>query len=144
MDRLSGWLRRHRRLGLAAVGLPALLWLAFTVAVRWRSFPRERLDPAGAASLTILDAQGEILRQLAGSAGAWRFEVQGSYSPEGTAERNRLLADERAAATAVYLRSVGVPEDRVAVLPASIPDDGEAPELLRSCTVQPIPLETRR
>src|SRR5437763_14175755 len=50
----------------AAVVAPPLAWW---VAVHVGTFPRERLEPRHAAALTILDAQGNVLRQGATSAG---------------------------------------------------------------------------
>jgi penicillin-binding protein 1C len=52
-------------LGAAALAPPAAWW----VAVRAGSYPRARLEPAPAASLTVLDAQGAVLRQDATGAG---------------------------------------------------------------------------
>ena len=43
--------------------------IAWWVAVHVGSFPRERLEPRHAASLTVLDAAGNVLRQDATSAG---------------------------------------------------------------------------
>lgn len=92
-------------------------------------------------SSALDDEDRARLHALAASAGEWSFEVQGSYSPEGNAEKNRLLAEDRARVAAAHLRAEGVPEARVIVLPAAVPDPGdeEAPELLRSCTVRPVP-----
>ena len=63
-------MRRHlTRLGLAAALLvlaPPVIWW---VAVRAGSYPRARLEPRAAASLTVLDAAGGILRQDATAAG---------------------------------------------------------------------------
>jgi penicillin-binding protein 1C len=71
--RVVAFLRRRRRLLrraaialAAAIAVPPLGWW---VAVRAGSFPRERLEPRHAASLTVLDANGNVLRQDATSAG---------------------------------------------------------------------------
>ena len=48
----------------AAIVAPPLAWW---VAVHVGTFPRERLEPRRAASLTVLDAQGNVLRQDATS-----------------------------------------------------------------------------
>jgi len=63
------WRRRLKRVGLVlglAVGLP---WAAFTIAVRARDYPAAQLEPRRAASLTVLDRQGLILRQEAAQSG---------------------------------------------------------------------------
>ena len=71
--RLVTRLHRHRRFVrraaivlAAAIVAPSLAWW---VAVHVGTFPRARLAPQGAASLTVLDAQGNVLRQDATSAG---------------------------------------------------------------------------
>jgi len=67
--RRARWRRTLRAAGIAltaAILLPALAWW---LAVRTGSFPRERLEPRRAASLTVLDAQGSVLRQDATAAG---------------------------------------------------------------------------
>ncbi|HJX51450.1 MAG TPA: hypothetical protein VJ801_01680, partial [Polyangia bacterium] len=62
---MRAWLRRRVR--LLAILLAALLapGLAWTVAVRARGFPVGLLEPRGSVSLTVLDRQGEVLRQQA-------------------------------------------------------------------------------
>ncbi|HXU02875.1 MAG TPA: transglycosylase domain-containing protein [Polyangia bacterium] len=66
-------LHRYRRYVRSAVLLLAAAVvtapLAWWVAVHVGSFPRERLEPWHAASLTVLDAQGNVLRQDATAAG---------------------------------------------------------------------------
>jgi penicillin-binding protein 1C len=61
---------RRLRIGLAAVGaVVALPPAAWWVAVHAGSFDRARLEPRAAASLTVLDAQGNVLRQDATAGG---------------------------------------------------------------------------
>jgi penicillin-binding protein 1C len=64
---------RYRRLARGtAIALAAFVVvppLAWWLAVHARSFPRARLEPRHAASLTVLDAQGNVLRQDATTAG---------------------------------------------------------------------------
>jgi penicillin-binding protein 1C len=71
--RLITSLHRHRRFvrraGIALAAAIAAPPLAWWVAVHVGTFPRARLEPRGAASLTVLDAQGNVLRQDATSAG---------------------------------------------------------------------------
>jgi penicillin-binding protein 1C len=61
--------RWWRRFATALLVLPVVGCGVFFVAVRWRSYPLDRLEPRLAASLTLLDAQGEVLRQTATEAG---------------------------------------------------------------------------
>ncbi len=66
---LRRWRRPARRAALvlaAAMVVPPLGWW---VAVHVGSFPPERLEPRHAASLTVLDADGAVLRQDATAAG---------------------------------------------------------------------------
>jgi penicillin-binding protein 1C len=91
------------------VALGALLGAAaWQVAVRVRPYPRALLEPAAASSLTVLDADGRVLRQVATGAGgreSWvpldrisahlqravvisedrRFEQHGGVDPVGVA-----------------------------------------------------------
>jgi penicillin-binding protein 1C len=65
-------MRRARwALGVADSGVlaAAVLTLAWTVAVRWAPFPAGPLEPRRAASLTVLDRAGGVLRQQATAAG---------------------------------------------------------------------------
>src|SRR4029078_11282286 len=61
--------RFARRAALALRTASVAPPLAWWVAVHVGTFPRERLEPRHAASLTVLDAQGNVLRQDATSAG---------------------------------------------------------------------------
>jgi penicillin-binding protein 1C len=61
--------RRLRFALLVVAGALALPPAAWWVAVRAGSYPRARLEPRAAASLTVLDAQGAVLRQDASGAG---------------------------------------------------------------------------
>jgi penicillin-binding protein 1C len=69
LRRLRPSRRFARRAGVALAVAIAAAPLAWWVAVHARSFPRERLAPRNAASLTVLDAQGNVLRQDATAAG---------------------------------------------------------------------------
>jgi penicillin-binding protein 1C len=60
------WLKRLAVAAVAVVVLPPAAWW---VAVHVGSYPRARLEPRAAASLTVLDAQGAVLRQDATAAG---------------------------------------------------------------------------
>jgi len=64
------------------------------------------IDPAGKVAL---DADAALLRQNA----SWVVTVEGHCDERGTAEYNLALGDRRAAAAVAYLRSVGIPADRL-------------------------------
>ena len=57
---------RGARRSRVALVVPSLAWW---LAVHLGRFPRERLEPRHAASLTVLDADGDVLRQDATAAG---------------------------------------------------------------------------
>src|SRR6187549_850584 len=62
--------RRYVRRAAGALAVAAVLPpLSWWVAVHVGSFPRARLEPRHAASLTVLDADGNVLRQDATTAG---------------------------------------------------------------------------
>jgi penicillin-binding protein 1C len=69
LRRLRPSRRFLRRAGLALAAAFAAPPFAWWVAVHAGSIPRERLEPRNAASLTVLDAQGNVLRQDATAAG---------------------------------------------------------------------------
>jgi peptidoglycan-associated lipoprotein len=64
------------------------------------------IDPAGR---NVLDANAALLRQN----GSWVVTVEGHCDERGTAEYNLALGDRRAAAAVAYLRSLGIPADRL-------------------------------
>ncbi len=64
------------------------------------------IDPAGKA---VLDADATLLRQNA----SWVVTIEGHCDERGTAEYNLALGDRRAAAAVAYLRSLGIPADRL-------------------------------
>jgi penicillin-binding protein 1C len=73
--------RSRRALVIAALAMVAA-WTIFAIAVRWRTYPKELLDRAGAASLTVTDASGRVLRQTATAGGGRETWVPlGSISP---------------------------------------------------------------
>ncbi len=78
---------------------------------------------------------------MAQTTGAWRWELHGSYSPEGADEKNAALADERARAVAAVLVAAGLPIDAVVVGPGEPPADGVRPEQQRVVRCLPIPPE---
>ncbi|HEY7373943.1 MAG TPA: transglycosylase domain-containing protein [Polyangia bacterium] len=69
LRRLRPSRRFARRAGIALAAVIAGPPLAWWIAVHAASFPRARLEPRNAASLTVLDAQGNVLRQDATAAG---------------------------------------------------------------------------
>jgi peptidoglycan-associated lipoprotein len=64
------------------------------------------IDTAGKA---VLDADAALLKQN----NAWVVTVEGHCDERGTAEYNLALGDRRAAAAVTYLRSLGIPADRL-------------------------------
>jgi len=64
------------------------------------------IDPDGKSAL---DAAAALLRQN----GAWVVTIEGHCDERGTAEYNLALGDRRAAAALAYLRSLGIPADRL-------------------------------
>jgi len=61
------------------------------------------------AAKTILDADATILKQNS----SWVITVEGHCDERGTAEYNLALGDRRAAAAVAYLRSLGIPAERL-------------------------------
>ena len=64
------------------------------------------VDPAGKA---VLDANAALLKQNA----TWVVTIEGHCDERGTAEYNLALGDRRAVAAVTYLRSLGLPADRL-------------------------------
>ena len=64
------------------------------------------IDPAGK---TVLDANAALLKQNA----TWIVTIEGHCDERGTAEYNLALGDRRAIAAVTYLRSLGIPADRL-------------------------------
>jgi peptidoglycan-associated lipoprotein len=64
------------------------------------------IDPAGKS---VLDANAGTLKQNA----SWVVTIEGHCDERGTAEYNLALGDRRAAAAVAYLRSLGIPADRL-------------------------------
>ena len=64
------------------------------------------IDPAGKA---VLDANAALLKQNT----TWIVTIEGHCDERGTAEYNLALGDRRAIAAVTYLRSLGIPADRL-------------------------------
>jgi len=64
------------------------------------------IDPAAKSAL---DANAAALRRNA----SWVITVEGHCDERGTAEYNLALGDRRAGAAVAYLRSLGIPGDRL-------------------------------
>jgi len=64
------------------------------------------IDALGRAAL---DADATLLRQNS----SWVVTVEGHCDERGTAEYNLALGDRRAAAAVTYLKSLGIPADRL-------------------------------
>jgi peptidoglycan-associated lipoprotein len=61
------------------------------------------------AAKSVLDADAALLKQNS----SWVVTVEGHCDERGTAEYNLALGDRRAAAAVSYLRSLGIPADRL-------------------------------
>jgi peptidoglycan-associated lipoprotein len=61
------------------------------------------------AAKSVLEADAAILKQN----GSWIVTVEGHCDERGTAEYNLALGDRRAAAAVAYLRSLGIPAERL-------------------------------
>jgi len=70
------------------------------------SLDSSEIDGAGK---TVLEADATILKQNS----TWIVTVEGHCDERGTAEYNLALGDRRAAAAVAYLRSLGIPADRL-------------------------------
>jgi peptidoglycan-associated lipoprotein len=64
------------------------------------------IDPS---AKSVLDADAAVLKQN----GSWVVTVEGHCDERGTAEYNLALGDRRASAAVAYLRSLGIPADRL-------------------------------
>jgi peptidoglycan-associated lipoprotein len=64
------------------------------------------IDPA---AKSVLDADAALLKQNS----SWVVTVEGHCDERGTAEYNLALGDRRASAAVTYLRSLGIPADRL-------------------------------
>jgi peptidoglycan-associated lipoprotein len=64
------------------------------------------IDPAAKA---VLDSNAALLKQNA----SWVVTIEGHCDERGTAEYNLALGDRRAGAAVAYLRSLGIPADRI-------------------------------
>jgi outer membrane protein OmpA-like peptidoglycan-associated protein len=92
------------------------------------------------SSATLSGDDIERLHELARATEGWEYELQGSASPEGAADVNTRLAEERAAATRAVLEAAGVPPEKIRVLSVDRGLASDAPaEDLRSCTVRAVP-----
>ncbi len=80
----------------------------------------------------------ESIQALADQAGGYRFQLQGSYSPEGDYTFNQRLAHARAVAVTNALVEAGVPAEHIySVPPPAEQAEGDAKEQ-RSCLVTPV------
>lgn len=92
--------------------------------------------PVNGSALTA-----EALRtvdEFAENAGGWRFLVRGSFSPEGSEEKNKVLADQRAEAVMRALIAAGIEADRVSVAESAPPAEGLPPEEQRAAVITPV------
>jgi penicillin-binding protein 1C len=63
------WRRRALAAGALLAAAPLVAWVIWAAVVRAGSFPRARLEPRAAASVTVLDREGTILRQRVAEVG---------------------------------------------------------------------------
>lgn len=89
-------------------------------------------------SAELSEADLVWLRGLVDKAGLYRFELLGSYSPEGTDRLNRELAQRRAVAVRDALLAAGLSLDQIVLLPSpqSADPDGD-PARQRACIITP-------
>jgi outer membrane protein OmpA-like peptidoglycan-associated protein len=93
---------------------------------------RDRLVPEAEATVVAL---GSAL-------GAWRMEVRGGYSPEGSLAANEALAQQRAEAVRAALLAAGVPDERIVVVPPAPPDPDHTVDEQRAVHLRLLPAET--
>lgn len=121
----------------AAVGTGLALWLRVPD-------PRPTRVQFDLSSSVVREAERAQIARIADLSEGWRFEVQGSASPEGDLGANFQLADARSRAVAGLLIRSGVPAERVTVLGAvvgQLDDEITDPALLRYATIRAIPAE---
>ncbi len=74
------------------------------------------------SSSTVSAGDARQLQELAAALGEHHITLQGSSSPEGDAQANRVLANRRAAASSEVLKAAGVPEAQIHFLDPTEPD----------------------
>ncbi|MCB9776999.1 MAG: hypothetical protein H6742_00375 [Alphaproteobacteria bacterium] len=79
------------------------------------------------------------LAALAGATAGWSYQLRGQYSPEGTPERNQRLAGDRALVVHQALLELGIPQDRLQILPIEDASGEGDIVRMRSCRVIPVP-----
>lgn len=93
--------------------------------------------PGGSRQISA--AERALLEDFIVLLGDWDVQVQGLYSPDGSAASNQELADSRAEAAKQVLIASGISEERITILP---PPDQAPPELSktdqRSALVTPV------
>ena len=81
----------------------------------------------------------DVITATAANAGAWHFEVRGGFSPEGSNDRNRALAERRAIAVSEALVAAGVAEDHVQVAAEEVvSSETSSLEALRVAVIYPV------
>jgi hypothetical protein len=86
---------------------------------------------------TLDEAALAVIRAVAAEAADTRFEVSGSFSPDGGVSSNLKLADERARITWQALLDAGVPPDRVRLVGSAPPARGLSPAEQRNAEIRP-------
>ena len=92
-----------------------------------------KLNSSALSSATKADIQ-----TVATYAASWSFVLQGGYSQEGSLERNRQLAIERARAVSRAMQEAGIDADRIVYLDPPPPDPNQPPEEQRNCQIIPV------
>ena len=91
-----------------------------------------------AGASTLSGDMRQAVSDMGVNAGDWTFEVQGSYSPEGSVQANETLAQRRAESVSALLQASGVESSHIRVLPAAPPTADDPPNLLRKVTLTPV------
>ena len=78
------------------------------------------------------------IQAVATYAASWSFVLQGGYSPEGSLERNRQLAIDRARSVSRALQDAGISTERIVYLDPPPPDPNRPPEEQRNCQIIPV------
>lgn len=114
---------------------------ASTGHARWTQVPAPKVQriafPQGSAVVT--PAIREALAALVLNTAGWRWELHGSYSPEGHTDDNEALAAARGRAVAEALIALGLPAGQVILGEVDAPDEALSLADQRSVRMLPRP-----
>jgi hypothetical protein len=110
------------------------------VYLRAEAPPRQLHIPFALNSDRVDDLNRAEIARVVSLAGDWSFELLGSASPEGDRKRNLALAEGRAREVQAELQRLGVPAERVRLLPAIVGEaqPGGDPAQLRYAILRPV------